>query len=75
MILELINTERDYVRDLQILIRVYIDKSRDRQLLTAQELDSLFGKIELLLPIHSNLLSQLESQQTESPVILNLGIV
>lgn len=63
------------MRDLQILIRVYIERMREQKILTQQELDSLFTNIELLLPIHADILKALEAKQAENPVIMCLGIL
>ncbi len=71
--LEFINTERDYVRDLQILVRVYMEGMREQKVLSSSDLYSLFGGIDLLIPIHMQLLRALEAKQAENPVIRGLG--
>lgn len=71
--MEFINTERDYVRDLQILISVYIEGMREQKILSSQDLDSLFTSIEQLLPVHLDIMKALEARRNENPIIMNLG--
>ena len=57
---ELIQTERDYVRDLEITIRLFLSPIRRQKLLSGYEIASLFSNLEQLLPINKALLDDLE---------------
>jgi hypothetical protein len=57
---EIVQTERDYVRDLQILISVFLNPIRKQELLSSYDIVSLFSNIEALLPLNQALLEDLE---------------
>jgi len=47
---ELLHTERDYVRDLSILIEVFFQPCKERSILSQQDLTTLFNNLEVSLP-------------------------
>ena len=57
---ELVQTERDFVRDLEITITVFLTPIRRQKLLSSYEIVSLFSNLESLLPLNKALLDDLE---------------
>lgn len=57
---EIIDTERDYVTDLLIIVNHYIGKLEDYGLLPRDKKDEMFGNIEEMVPLHQQFLSELE---------------
>ncbi|TPX37626.1 hypothetical protein SmJEL517_g00698 [Synchytrium microbalum] len=72
-IFELIATERDYVRDLGILIDVFMKQLADRKLLSVKNVESVFSNLEQLLPVNQDLLKRLEERRLANPLIDKLG--
>lgn len=73
-IFELINTERDYVRDLQTICNLYETPLLEKKLLGQKNSETVFSNVSMLLKIHEGLLKQLEKRRKEQgPIILNLG--
>ena len=52
IIFELLQTERDYVRDLDIIIELFLNGLRDSKILSAKDITTMFSNIESLLPIN-----------------------
>eukprot|EP01104_Vermistella_antarctica_P021102 TRINITY_DN9334_c0_g1_i1.p1 TRINITY_DN9334_c0_g1~~TRINITY_DN9334_c0_g1_i1.p1 ORF type:complete len:755 (-),score=167.03 TRINITY_DN9334_c0_g1_i1:68-2332(-) len=59
---ELLQTERSYVQDLELLLRVFLTPLREKEILSKQELSALFSNIESLLPVNEHLLVDLEAR-------------
>jgi hypothetical protein len=57
---ELLETERNYVRDLKLIVDVFLQPIRKQQLLTTFEIVSLFGNIESLVPLNEGFIEELE---------------
>lgn len=58
---ELYSTERDYIRDLHILIEIFRDPMLEQKLINKEESSKLFSNIDLILTVNEELLKQLES--------------
>jgi len=58
---ELVKTERDYIRDITILIDLYHHPLRQNGLITIDEHRMMFGNIEQLVPLNKQLLKDLEA--------------
>ncbi|KAM9989947.1 hypothetical protein ACTFIY_005993 [Dictyostelium cf. discoideum] len=69
---ELIETERDYVRDLNIVVEVFLNPIREKQLLSAKDINSLFSNIEILFSINMNVLKALEKDK--DPLCENISV-
>ena len=59
---EIMTTERDYLKDLNIVKDLYIFKLEDYGLLQRDQKDAIFGNIEDLIPLHEDLLARLEEE-------------
>ncbi|KAK5582398.1 hypothetical protein RB653_003981 [Dictyostelium firmibasis] len=69
---ELIETERDYVRDLNIVVEVFLNPIREKQLLSAKDVNALFSNIEILYSINMNVLKELEKER--DPLCENISV-
>ncbi|KAN0032251.1 hypothetical protein ACTFIV_006132 [Dictyostelium citrinum] len=69
---ELIETERDYVRDLNIVVEVFLNPIREKQLLSAKDINALFSNIEILYSINMNVLKALEKDK--DPLCENISV-
>ena len=58
---ELIETERSYIERLNVVIEIFLEPIRERQLLNSFEIVSLFSNIETLISKNEDLLSDLET--------------
>ncbi|KAI9014890.1 hypothetical protein BC832DRAFT_176526 [Gaertneriomyces semiglobifer] len=74
-IFELIATERDYVRDLKIIINLFKKPMLDKKVLNNKTADALFSNIEELLSVNQDFLLSLERLYSENPVIEKIGHV
>ena len=61
VIKELIATERDYVNDLDVIVKVFIEPLREQALMNEKEILGVFLNVELLVAVNRELLAQLES--------------
>ncbi len=64
---ELMNTERGYVRDLDIITTVFIKGISERALLNKEEVTSIFANTQTLMEVHLELLQELEALRDSSP--------
>ncbi|KAJ1961158.1 hypothetical protein IWQ62_003963 [Dispira parvispora] len=70
LMFELVHTEADYVRDLLLIQRVFIEPLRHLQVLSDAELEGLFVNIEEILPIHECIKrTLLQRQQEQYPIL------
>eukprot|EP01102_Stenamoeba_stenopodia_P020716 TRINITY_DN8187_c0_g1_i1.p1 TRINITY_DN8187_c0_g1~~TRINITY_DN8187_c0_g1_i1.p1 ORF type:complete len:593 (-),score=95.56 TRINITY_DN8187_c0_g1_i1:18-1796(-) len=67
-IYELIKTERQYVSDMELVIKLFLNPIRDKQLLPRNKIGSLFSNVENLLPVNQEILKSLEQRQSTSLV-------
>eukprot|EP00834_Sanchytrium_tribonematis_P002560 NODE_82_length_22625_cov_0.476516.p1 type:complete len:909 gc:universal NODE_82_length_22625_cov_0.476516:5472-8198(+) len=72
-IYELLLTEQDYVRDLEMIIDVYIRPLRKSRILSIKDIGIIFGVWEQLVPVNSELLKKLDEKHIISPVIEEIG--
>ncbi|TPX38121.1 hypothetical protein SmJEL517_g00356 [Synchytrium microbalum] len=63
VIYELLITEREYVRDLHIVINLFMKNMRDKSIVPGKDLHVVFSNIEQLLPVNQELLSRLEERR------------
>ncbi len=63
---ELIDTERDYVRDLRIIVDVFYAPLKAKGILKEKDASRIFGSIPLMLNLNAQLLESLEMMQVPS---------
>ena len=56
---ELYDTEKGYVQDLHIIVDCFMNPLRESHLITPEEINKIFSTVEMLLPLHQDLLEQL----------------
>ncbi|KAJ3228771.1 cytochrome c oxidase subunit 1 [Chytriomyces hyalinus] len=71
IIVELIGTERDYVRDLKIIIENFMKPMSNSKF--DKNVDSLFSNVDELLSINSEFLRRFEAKQRASPEFTGVG--
>lgn len=59
---EIVTTERDYVRDLQVLLSVFMMPLQSKGIVTAEEGRRLFSNVKTLMAINQALLADLEAR-------------
>ncbi|KAJ3342836.1 cytochrome c oxidase subunit 1 [Gonapodya sp. JEL0774] len=70
---ELVRTERDYIRDLGIIIEWFINPMRRGKFVRPKDVAYVFSNLEQLLPVNSELLRLLEERQMRSAVVHDIG--
>ncbi|ORX44374.1 Dbl homology domain-containing protein [Piromyces finnis] len=73
VIYEMIDTERDYVNDLSIIIELYIKPMRNNNILSKKDLGTLFSNIEQLYGVNQELLSLFEERQKQNKCVEEIG--
>lgn len=75
IIKEILYTERDYVKDLEILIQEYLKPLESYGILKKDFKDAIFANVEDLFPIHQEFLAQLEIEfEKEDPLFSRVFI-
>ena len=74
VIYELIRTEREYVRDLGIVIDVFLKPIKEKKILSPKEM-ALFSSIDQLKPVNEELLRRLTERFDVNPVVEEVGDV
>ncbi|XP_057314805.1 rho guanine nucleotide exchange factor 3-like isoform X2 [Hydractinia symbiolongicarpus] len=72
-IYELYCGETDLVEDLKLLHEVYFNPASKLKLLSEEDLASIFGSIQALLPLHEDLVKRLEEARSENGSIEHVG--
>ncbi|KAL6074020.1 RhoGEF domain containing protein [Balamuthia mandrillaris] len=57
---EIVNTERDYVRDMQLVIQVFLAPLKEKQLMEPQKLSTIFSNVELLVGVNEEMLKSFD---------------
>ncbi|KAI8818432.1 uncharacterized protein EV422DRAFT_569854 [Fimicolochytrium jonesii] len=70
---ELMNTERDYVRDLHIIISFFKRPLVERKIIPSKTVDVIFANVEQLLPVSQELLTALEDLCAVKPTVDEIG--
>eukprot|EP00732_Lithocolla_globosa_P002161 Lithocolla_globosa_v1_NODE_1328_length_2667_cov_11.503446.p2 type:complete len:329 gc:universal NODE_1328_length_2667_cov_11.503446:1042-56(-) len=70
---ELFQTESDYVRDMDVIVEVFMIPCRQKKVLKPKDLSVVFSNIEQLLPVNQELLRLLAEQRTKSEVVDKVG--
>lgn len=70
---EFIDSEADFVRDLNVLLEVHLKDIKNKRLLQDKDLKTLFSNIEEILPVNQKLLQILVARRDEKPVIDGMG--
>lgn len=65
MIKEIISTEYDYVNDLNIIDSVFLTPLRIKGVLTEDEIKSIFGNVEILLQINTEVIKTWEEKKKQ----------
>ncbi|KAJ3162810.1 cytochrome c oxidase subunit 1 [Geranomyces michiganensis] len=71
VVYEMIETEADYVRDLELMINYH--KPLLQQTLTEAEINALFSNTEELVPVNQHLLDRLREKRDADPFIPEVG--
>ncbi|KAI8922184.1 hypothetical protein DFJ77DRAFT_14890 [Powellomyces hirtus] len=72
-IFEFIATERDYVRDLKIIIGIFMKPMTEKKVVSPKVIGQLFSNIEQLLVVNQEFLSALEDLYNGNPIIERFG--
>jgi len=59
---ELIDTERDYVRDLELIIKAFYNPLEERSILSKEDMSQLFSNIPVLVQVNKQLLEDFENR-------------
>ncbi|KXS17650.1 Dbl homology domain-containing protein [Gonapodya prolifera JEL478] len=70
VIYETLVTEREYVRDLKIIIDLYLKVMREKKILPPKGLAIVFSNIEQILPVNVELLARLEDRRIRSGAVV-----
>ena len=91
VIFEIMNTEKQYVRDLNLLIEVifshnklyyrnnkyfnqnFLKPLQEKQIITQEEITSIFSNIEIIHEINKNLLTAFDERKKENIIIEQIG--
>ncbi|KAJ3049366.1 hypothetical protein HK097_009630 [Rhizophlyctis rosea] len=73
VVYELIETEADYVRDLQTMINYHRKEIKKTNLLSEKEIESIFSNVDQLVPVNQDLLNRLTSKRNMDPLIPEVG--
>lgn len=68
---EIIQTESDYVKDIEIVARLFIRPLMEKSLITREDHAALFSNLEVLVPVNQQLLTRLQAE--ENPEQLPIG--
>lgn len=58
---EILTSERSYINQLQILMKYFVDPLKDKEILSNEEFIVLFGQIEMIYNLNTELLKNLEN--------------
>eukprot|EP00835_Amoeboradix_gromovi_P006225 NODE_694_length_5096_cov_0.086652.p1 type:complete len:953 gc:universal NODE_694_length_5096_cov_0.086652:4850-1992(-) len=72
-IYEMLLTEQDYVRDLEMIIQLYIKPLRKSKVISAKDLGIIFSVWEQLVPVNSELLKKLDEKHLLNPIVEEIG--
>ncbi|XP_030850377.1 protein still life, isoforms C/SIF type 2 isoform X3 [Strongylocentrotus purpuratus] len=67
VIMELLDTEKTYVRDLNCLVSRYLEPLQNEAFLSADEIDALFGNIKEIIKFQTGFLKSLEDPISKEP--------
>lgn len=67
VIREILTTERDYVKDLDVLVAVFVIPLRAMSVLPEAEIVKLFSNVEMFTAVNSQMLQELEKRVAEAP--------
>src|SRR3989338_8653134 len=62
ILIDLLKTENDYVQSLETLIELVIEPMRKQRIVPEDDLGSLFGNIEALIPVHKSFMEKLTAR-------------
>jgi len=71
IIKEIVMTEKDYVRDLSIVINTFLIPIREKSILNAKEINTLFSNIEILYNVNKTVLEELEKDEVAASIDIN----
>ncbi|KAF2070062.1 hypothetical protein CYY_008619 [Polysphondylium violaceum] len=63
---EIINTEKDYISDLQVIINTILVPLKESKIVTDKDISTIFSNIQLLLNVNKELLNGLEKAANET---------
>lgn len=65
VLLEIVNTERDYLNDLDLIVEMFVKPMTERQLLKPMEIATIFSNVQELIGINKEFLKLLENSRAE----------
>jgi len=63
ILLEVVDTEQGYFSDLGVLMKVFLEPIRQQELLTKQQISSVFANLEAIYPVNEGMLAALRDLQ------------
>ncbi|ORX66878.1 Dbl homology domain-containing protein [Linderina pennispora] len=74
VIFEIIHTEADYIKDLRVLVDIFVQPMRFLKVATPEQCDLMFGNIEEILVLHESINAAfMERQRREYPVVSDIA--
>ncbi|ORX44302.1 hypothetical protein BCR36DRAFT_127473 [Piromyces finnis] len=70
---EMINTEKDYLKDLKIVMDIYIEPMKTQKVLRQKDIDVIFSDWENILLVHTEITKRLEDRQKQGYIINEIG--
>lgn len=62
---EILYTERDYVRDLELIVELFVNPLQKKNILDSASIQAIFSNIEVIIKINKAMLVRLESRNEE----------
>eukprot|EP01103_Thecamoeba_quadrilineata_P003208 TRINITY_DN13008_c0_g1_i1.p1 TRINITY_DN13008_c0_g1~~TRINITY_DN13008_c0_g1_i1.p1 ORF type:complete len:642 (+),score=138.67 TRINITY_DN13008_c0_g1_i1:79-2004(+) len=70
---ELINTEKAYVEDLRVVVEVYIQDLKKKQIIETKSIKAIFSNIEMLLNVNREFTTAFGAESQKAPPDQNFG--
>eukprot|EP01102_Stenamoeba_stenopodia_P001473 TRINITY_DN1127_c1_g1_i1.p1 TRINITY_DN1127_c1_g1~~TRINITY_DN1127_c1_g1_i1.p1 ORF type:complete len:778 (+),score=210.71 TRINITY_DN1127_c1_g1_i1:80-2335(+) len=75
VIFEMIKTEKSYITDLKMIVSMFLNPIKDKEILNKQQIAGLFSNVEAIINVNEKLLAEFLRRQKENPVIEKIGDV
>jgi hypothetical protein len=73
-IAEILNTERDYVRDLCVIKKIFLDPLQSNGILSKQDIQLLFSNLDSIIEVNRNILARFEQRLKEAGSLVNMEV-
>ncbi|KAG4093594.1 hypothetical protein H8356DRAFT_999970 [Neocallimastix lanati (nom. inval.)] len=70
---EMIITEKDYLKDLGIVMDIYIKPMREMKIIRPKDIDVIFSDWENILKVHEEIMKRLDDRQKQGYIINEIG--